>query len=257
MTNANAANDKVIGDGGPEGSTFGKDINAPVGFHGSKVAQVEGTGTELMGVVEAFFTAMGLKGLYNQSGSLGDDLRVGTGTEVLGIIRSDSSMVFITDGLEDSEDANFIWNTAGTTFAGSTEQMRLDSDSFLTVKGGVQSTSPSKPVGYAVGAGGAVTQTTTRATGVTLSFVTGKITTDTTSLAAGAAATFTVTNTKMGINYIPQVSIRSGATTDQTKVYVTAIANGSFNITVENNHASTAEVGAIVINFAIFAATST
>jgi len=65
MTNANAATDKVIGDGGPEGSSFGKDSSAPVGFHGSKVAQVEGAGTELMGSVRAFLTAMTAKGLYN------------------------------------------------------------------------------------------------------------------------------------------------------------------------------------------------
>ena len=41
-----------------------------------------------------------------------------------------------------------------------------------------------------------VTQITSRATGVTASGYMGAITTDTTSLAAGAEATFTVTNTK-------------------------------------------------------------
>src|ERR1019366_7128154 len=50
-------------------------------------------------------------------------------------------------------------------------------------------------IGYATGAGGAVAQITNRSTGVTLSKLTGQITTHTASLAGLAAATFVVTNT--------------------------------------------------------------
>lgn len=124
----------------------------------------------------------------------------------------------------------------------------------ITGSAGITSSSASAGIGYATGAGGAVTQTTNRSTGVTLSKVSGAITTDTTSLAAGAAASFTVTNTAVAIGDVVVVSIRSGATTNQTNVRVTAVAAGSFQITVENNHASTAETGAIVINFAVIKA---
>jgi hypothetical protein len=104
-------------------------------------------------------------------------------------------------------------------------------------------------IGYGTGAGGAVTQATSRTTGVTLSKSTGAITTNTTSLAAGASATFTVTNTAIGANDVVDVSIKSGQTNKETSVKVSAVAAGSFDITVHNQHASTAETGAIVINF--------
>ncbi len=99
--------------------------------------------------------------------------------------------------------------------------------------------------------GGTVTQATNRTTGVTLNTATGAITTNTASLAAGASATFTVTNSQVALKDVVVVSIRSGATNKETSVAVTTVAAGSFQLTVHNQHASTAEVGAIVINFAV------
>jgi hypothetical protein len=95
-----------------------------------------------------------------------------------------------------------------------------------------------------------VTQITSRATGVTLSATAGQITTDTTSLAAAAEATFTVTNTYVTAKTVPVVALASGAAAT-TNVFVTAVAAGSFDITVANMHASTAETGALVINFVL------
>jgi hypothetical protein len=122
--------------------------------------------------------------------------------------------------------------------------------------GAIRSTSPTAGIGYATGAGGAVTQATSRATGVTLAKVSGAITTHTASLAAGASATFTVTNSAVAIGDVVVASIRSGATNKETRVAVTAVAAGSFDLTVQNHHASTAEVGAIIINFAVIKAVS-
>lgn len=102
-----------------------------------------------------------------------------------------------------------------------------------------------------VGAGTSVTQATNRTTGVTANNVVGVITTNTASLAAGVSATFTVTNSTVAVNDVVVVSIRSGATNKETRVAVTTVAAGSFQITVHNQHASTAEVGAIIINFAV------
>jgi hypothetical protein len=101
------------------------------------------------------------------------------------------------------------------------------------------------------GPGGSVTQITSRSTGVTLSKRIGTITTDTTSLAALAAATFTVTNTKVAVGDLVLVCQRSGATNVKTDVRVTAVAAGTFNITVHNIDASTAETGAIIIEFRV------
>jgi hypothetical protein len=107
------------------------------------------------------------------------------------------------------------------------------------------------PTGYRTGVGGTVTQLTSRTTGVTLSKICGQITTNTTSLAALAAASFTVTNTLVAATDIIIVSKVSGSTNVKTDIRVTAVAAGSFQITVHNIDAVTAEVGAIVINFAI------
>lgn len=106
-------------------------------------------------------------------------------------------------------------------------------------------------VGAVTGDGGAVTQATNRSTGVTLNKKTGKITLNNTSLAAGAAATFTVTNDKVGINDVIVLSKRSGFTNVSTVLNVSAVANGSFDITVVNGHASTAEVGTGIVNFVV------
>ncbi len=127
------------------------------------------------------------------------------------------------------------------------------------VSGGHTCNSATGVIGFATGAGSLVTQTTDRATGVTIDAPTGKITTDTTSLGAEVSAEFTVTNSLCALNDIPVVAIRSGANGGNTAVAVSTVANGSFKIRVSNNNAAggTAETGAIVINFAIFKGAST
>lgn len=106
--------------------------------------------------------------------------------------------------------------------------------------------------------GGSVTQLTNRTTGVTLSTLCGQITTNNASLAAEAAAEFTVTNVLVAIGDVPVVAIQSGTNGGATDVFVSTVAAGSFKIKVMNNNvaAGTAETGAIIINFAIVKATS-
>lgn len=108
------------------------------------------------------------------------------------------------------------------------------------------------------GVGGTVTQATNRSTGVTLNKLAGQITTDTTSLAAEAQATFTVTNSKVAANDVVVVSIKSGSNGGNTAVTVKAVAAGSFDLMVSNNNAAagTAETGAIVISFVVIKGTS-
>lgn len=101
-----------------------------------------------------------------------------------------------------------------------------------------------------IGPSGTVTQITNRSTGVTVNTTSGRITTDTTSLAAAAEATFTVTNSSVVATSVPVVALASGAAAT-TQVFVSAVAAGSFDITVANLHASTAETGALVINFVV------
>jgi hypothetical protein len=115
-----------------------------------------------------------------------------------------------------------------------------------------------KAIGYGTGAGSTVTQITNRATGVTINALSGAITTDSTSLAAEASAVFVVTNNKVEIGDVVLCSMRSGSVALNTQVEVTAVAAGSFSITVINNNvaAGIAETGAIIINFAVIKAVS-
>ena len=112
-------------------------------------------------------------------------------------------------------------------------------------------------IGYSRG-GAVVTQATTRATGVAINALSGAITTDTTSLAAESSAVFVVTNSEVAIGDVVCVSMRSGSVALNTDVVVTAVAAGSFSITVINGNvaAGTAETGAIIINFVVLKAVS-
>jgi hypothetical protein len=121
---------------------------------------------------------------------------------------------------------------------------------------GFTTTSPAGSVGFATGAGGAVTQATDRTTGVTLNKICGAITTNNASLAAEAVAKFTVTNSAVAASDVVVVCQKSGSNGGSTKVYVSAVAAGSFEISVANDNAAsgTAETGAIIINFAVIKA---
>ncbi|MBI2545449.1 MAG: hypothetical protein HYW22_02550 [Candidatus Aenigmarchaeota archaeon] len=125
----------------------------------------------------------------------------------------------------------------------------------INTTGGITSTGPTAGIGYATGAGGAVTQTTSRSTGVTLNTITGTITTDTTSLAAGTEADFVVTDSAVAIGDTIILTVRSGNVVQGTRAVVYTVANGSFGIAVTAGSGG-AETGAIIINFAVIKAVS-
>ena len=118
----------------------------------------------------------------------------------------------------------------------------------LTATGTIVSTGTAG-VGYATGAGGAVTQLTSRTTGVTLNKTAGAITLFS---AAGTtvAATFTVTNSTVAATDVVILNQKSG--TDLYDLMVTAVAAGSFNITFRTTGGTTTETP--VINFAVIKA---
>lgn len=105
--------------------------------------------------------------------------------------------------------------------------------------------------GYGTGAGGAVTQATSRTTGVTLNKACGQITL---ASAAGSTAwqTFTVTNSLVAATDTIHVSQASG--TDLYMVHVTNVAAGSFKISFATTGGTTTEQP--VFNFAVLKATS-
>jgi hypothetical protein len=104
-------------------------------------------------------------------------------------------------------------------------------------------------IGYATGAGGTVTQATSRTTAVTIDKTCGSITMFS---AAGSltAATFTVNNSTVAINDCIILNQRSG--TNPYEFVVTAVANGSFNINFRSIAGTATD--APVINFAVIKA---
>lgn len=104
--------------------------------------------------------------------------------------------------------------------------------------------------GYSAGAGGTATQSTNKATGVTLNKITGQITTNNAQLNAGAEVTFTVTNSTVAATDVIVVNHASGGTSNTYIVGVAAVAAGSFNIIIANA-STTNRSEALVLNFAV------
>ena len=123
-------------------------------------------------------------------------------------------------------------------FAG-TEVARIDSAGGILSRG-------TGGIGYRTGAGGTVTQATSRTTGVTLDKTTGSIT-----LVSAAGTTtwqsFTVTNSTVAATDVIKVVQRSG--TDLYMIHVTNVAAGSFQITFATTGGTTTEQP--VFNFAV------
>ena len=107
-----------------------------------------------------------------------------------------------------------------------------------------------KALGYT--SGGAVTQATDKSTGVTLNQAAGQITTTDASLAGGAEVSFTVTNDKVAATDVVAISLQSGATTGTYIVSISAVAAGSFDVTLSNVGTTAGE--ALVLNYAVIKA---
>lgn len=119
----------------------------------------------------------------------------------------------------------------------------------LISTGRITSANATAGIGYATGAGGTVTQGTSRTTGVTINKLAGAITLFS---AAGTSAytTFTVTNSTVAATDVIIVNQKSG--TDKYETFVTAVAAGSFAITFSDTSGTTTEQP--VFNFAVIKA---
>ena len=81
---------------------------------------------------------------------------------------------------------------------------------------------------------GTVTQATSKSTGVTLNKISGQVTMHNASLASAAKVSFVVTNSKVAATDLVSVAVLSGGTANAYRAAVTAVAAGSFTVTVEN-----------------------
>lgn len=112
------------------------------------------------------------------------------------------------------------------------------------------STSPTKGVGYATGAGGTVTQATNKSTGVTLNTAVGEVVMNNANLTATTSVAFTLTNSVITANDVVVVCFKSVNTASSYTVMVDAVAAGSCSISLRNYTAG-GLAEAIKIGFAV------
>jgi hypothetical protein len=121
----------------------------------------------------------------------------------------------------------------------------------LTATGLIKS-SGTAGVGYATGAGGTVTQSTDKSTGVTLSKTCGAITMNAAALAADVIVSFTLTNTTIATSDVMILNHSSGGTVGK---YVLNCQCGSGSAVINVTNISTGSLSeAIVITFVVIKA---
>ena len=108
----------------------------------------------------------------------------------------------------------------------------------------------SQEIGYSTAAQGTVTQATSKSTGVTLNKSAGRITMNGALLAAGAAASFTLTNSFISVNDTIIVCVSGGGTAAAYTAYVSSLAAGSAVLTLRNLSAGDLSE-AVIVNYAI------
>jgi hypothetical protein len=107
----------------------------------------------------------------------------------------------------------------------------------------------SQEIGYASGAQTAVTQATSKSTGVTANTSAGQITMNNASLATVTNVTFTLTNSVLSAKDVLILNVTNG-TSGAYNCWVSSMAAGSATITLRNISAGSLSE-AVVINFAI------
>ena len=136
--------------------------------------------------------------------------------------------------------AAYLFNTGGTGYGNQVT---------VSGTGALLSAGPLGGVGYATGAGGTVTQATSKATGVTLNKVTGAITLNAAALDAGTIVSFTLTDSAIAATDVLVLNHISGGTAGAYGLNAQAAA-GSASINVLNATAGSLSE-AIVIKFAV------
>ena len=108
----------------------------------------------------------------------------------------------------------------------------------------------SEELGYASDAQGAVTQGTSKSTGVTLNASMGRITTDSATLNTLTNVTFTLTNNLMSGKDVIILNVSSGATSGAYNCWISSMSAGTCTITLRNISGGNLSEAA-VINFAV------
>lgn len=148
---------------------------------------------------------------------------------------------------------------ARDTFATRTAAAQLTITGDLIGANGIFSTNATSGVGYAVGAGGAVTQATSKSTGVTLNTVTGRITMNAAALGAGASVSFVLNNSNITTNDVVLFTVGNNGLTafSNYRVDAPSVVAGAGGVSIRVTNVSAGSLSeALIINFAILKAVS-
>jgi hypothetical protein len=133
--------------------------------------------------------------------------------------------------------------------AGTILGRELATASNIAIAGAI--TSSGGGIGYAAGAGGTVTQATSKSTGVTIDKPAGQITTHSAAMSAGAVIAFPVANSAVSASDTINLNLAGGNATPGTyRYWVEGVDAGSFQIVVENRSGG-ALAEALLFNFAV------
>lgn len=151
--------------------------------------------------------------------------------------------------------SKIVWSVTPNTTTTLTDSLTLNNNGTLVGIGGFTSTSPTLGIGYAVGAGGTVTQATNKATTVVLNTVAGAITMNNAALASDTIVSFTLTDSAIGATDVLVLNHISGGTVGSYTLNAQAAA-GSATINVANRTAGSLSE-AVVIQFVVIKGSST
>jgi len=131
---------------------------------------------------------------------------------------------------------------SGVAFSGTFSGMTLVSS---------QQIKATTQLGFGAGAGGTVTQLTSRTTGVTLNKPSGQITLFAGAMTANTSVEFTLTNSFIEAADIIILNFKSGITASDYTLQVTAVATGSCKIAIRHNGSGSSPSDTPVLSFAI------
>jgi hypothetical protein len=126
----------------------------------------------------------------------------------------------------------------------------------VSVAKGLTSYGATSGLGYSTGAGGTVTQATSKSTGVTLNNVCGTITMNAAQLATVTSVQFVLTNNAIAANDVLIVNLVSGNTAGSYFVSVDGVSAGSATISLRNYSGGNLSE-AVVLQFVVIKSVAT